>query len=300
MTSYSQALEVQHAVRRLLASAGGRAYLTGLLEDARYRAGISGEWTPATIGDVMAYGVEHGEPYYWSPDICRLVATAAETVPDYRLERTVLPGEAGYFHLASPLPLPPREVGPSDLAGVGWFWSPGDDRLQVTYYVTDFLPTHPGVPTPVSTAAWMVGQTWREALGYLTRVDIVASYPNRAELMLRYVAACLAFIEQPYFGTERVRPERATRKRLAPGWDGDVPSIQVVQLRRPLPSGSGHHDDPRGAEWSCQWPVRPHWRMQACGEGRVERRPVLVRGYIKGDPSKPLKAAAERLFAVVR
>lgn len=298
--TYSQALEVQSNVRRLLQSRDGRAYLVGMLEDAYGARRVSSdEWVPDALADVMTRGVEVGEPYYWAPDICRLISDSAPSLPSYTLQQGVLPSDAGYFHLAAPLPLPAREIGPSDLVGIGWYWGQDFSRLMMTFFTNDCLSTHPGVPLPVSTGSWFVGQTWHECLGWIDRSGVVISYPNRTELMVRYVAACLAFIEQPFIGTEQQRPDRATRKRVL-AETGHEPTIRVVQLRRASGSTTPKDGVSEPIQWSCQWPVRSHWRLQACGEGRSERRPVLVRPYIKGDPTKPLKGSSDRLFAVTR
>jgi hypothetical protein len=297
--TYSQAIEVQQSIRRLLNSPSGAAYVRGCLTDAVERnAGTEEIREGDALMVTMRAGVEHGEPYYWAPDICRLVTNAAATLPSYALRPEVLPSEIGYFHFAVPLPLPPRAVGPSDLAGIGWYWNA--QQIQMTFFTNDCLPTSPGVPLPVTSGAWRTGTTWHECLGWTGDLGVEIAYPNRHELMVRYMAACLAFIEQPYFGVTPHRAERATRKRLErEGWT-DEPTIQVVQLRRSAPQGATGDHDPRHVAWSCQWPVRPHWRMQAVGQDRAERRPVLVRGYIKGDPTKPLKTANDRLFVVTR
>lgn len=298
--SYSQALETQASVRRLLRSPVGHAYLRGILIDATDAGrATDAAYEADALLVAMSTGVERGEPYYWAPEICRLVGDAARTLPSYSLQRGVLPSEAGYFHFASPLPLPPRAVGPSELAGIGWYWQGGE--LQMTFFTDDCLPTSPGVPMPVTSGAWRAGTTWHECLGWMESTGVEIAYPSRHELMVRYMAACLAFIEQPYFGVVAQRAERSARKRLErEGWTYE-PTIQVIQLRRSAgTTGPREHDDPSGVRWSCQWPVRPHWRMQAVGTDRAERRPVLVRGYIKGDPTKPLKAPNDRLFAVAR
>lgn len=89
----------------------------------------------------------------------------------------------------------------------------------------------------------------------------------------------------------RKRIERATRRKPR--------EIMVVKLRR---RSQGETDDQerREIEWGCQWMVSGHWRQQACGPQRSQRRAIWIKPYRKGDPSKPYNERARRVFEVVR
>jgi len=66
--------------------------------------------------------------------------------------------------------------------------------------------------------------------------------------------------------------------------------VRVVQLRKiervaPETPVVGH----KHVEWSCQWPVTAHARMQPYGPQRSLRKLVIVGPYIKGPADKPLR-----------
>jgi hypothetical protein len=76
----------------------------------------------------------------------------------------------------------------------------------------------------------------------------------------------------------------------------DPPSLRVVRLRRPEQKDS---QGSRDVDWSCQWLVEGHWRMQWFPSEGVHK-PVYVHSYVKGPEDKPLKAKTETIFSVVR
>lgn len=64
--------------------------------------------------------------------------------------------------------------------------------------------------------------------------------------------------------------------------------VTVVSLRRTEGArevGESH------VEWSHRWLVRGHWRWQAHGPGRAERKRIWVNGFVKGPEGAPLKVS---------
>jgi hypothetical protein len=98
------------------------------------------------------------------------------------------------------------------------------------------------------------------------------------------------------FVPQRERLPRAAARRAAHARVPDDRMPTVMRLRRKAPARS----DPQGGtvEYSCQWPVRPHWRNQwypSLGEHRAK----LIPGYVKGPADKPLRHA-ERVIEFIR
>lgn len=91
------------------------------------------------------------------------------------------------------------------------------------------------------------------------------------------------------------RADRATRRRLA---EMKLPEhITVVRLRRH--SNPDPNREPGDTNWHHRWIVRGHWRMQACGVGRSERRPIWIHPFIKGPDGAPL-IQSEKVYDLVR
>jgi hypothetical protein len=52
--------------------------------------------------------------------------------------------------------------------------------------------------------------------------------------------------------------------------------------------------------FSCNWVVDRHWRKQAYGPGRTQRKLIVIESYPKGPADKPFKAKPKKVFAVIR
>lgn len=63
--------------------------------------------------------------------------------------------------------------------------------------------------------------------------------------------------------------------------------IHVTTLRRAARSDQNEGDEPEG-RYGHRWVVRGHWRWQACGEGRRERKLTWIAPHVKGPEGAPL------------
>lgn len=118
-----------------------------------------------------------------------------------------------------------------------------------------------------------------------------------------HILAMHLFLQQEWVGTERHRFPRSFRRRYERE-KKPVPEVKTVVLRRAFrPKTAGPGED-SGREYSCQWIVSGHWRRQLCKSlekvGEYEHRPVYVRPYPKGDPSKPLRAPRPTVYVAKR
>jgi hypothetical protein len=92
-------------------------------------------------------------------------------------------------------------------------------------------------------------------------------------------------------------PQRPVRRRLARRGHS-APEVTVVHLRRPEYTPR-HSDGSTGRKVGVRFMVRPHWRHQACGPNRSQRRLILVPPHIKGPIDAPL-THSERVWSVDR
>jgi hypothetical protein len=143
-----------------------------------------------------------------------------------------------------------------------------------------------GCPLGIAIEAWMVGDSW----------DYWREEGGARSPILAYFACFLAFIRQRLLvATTKPILNRHARRRLLRE-RLEEPRVRVVQLRAReyQPREAGEHDP---VDWSCQWPVRPHWHMYHTRDGL---QPRFVGWYIKGPANKPLRIAGATAYEVVR
>lgn len=88
---------------------------------------------------------------------------------------------------------------------------------------------------------------------------------------------------------DRPAKRRAIRKGLPP-------KVSTITLRRT----QGTHDKTDAlVEWQHRWIVRGHWRKQACGHNRQERKRIWINPFMKGPDDKPL-IQSEKLYNLRR
>lgn len=109
-----------------------------------------------------------------------------------------------------------------------------------------------------------------------------ASFPSTNAT--RYLHALWLLLSQTV--TETSSDHVPSSSRRAAARKGIGTGVTVVQLRR---SESSRRRGESTVEWTHRWMVRGHWRWQAHGEGRQERRRMWIDGYVKGPEDTPLR-----------
>lgn len=72
----------------------------------------------------------------------------------------------------------------------------------------------------------------------------------------------------------------------------DAPAVRVIDLSAPrTPRREGTTSGAMRAVPDHRWPVQGHWRNQACGPGRTERKRVWIADHENGPKGKPLGTA---------
>lgn len=92
-------------------------------------------------------------------------------------------------------------------------------------------------------------------------------------------------------------PRPAVRRAQRAGTD---PTVRVLSLggERIVQTGGGEPAAASSREYRHSWIVSPHFRWQACGPGRTERKLTLINAYMKGDPALPL-LGTDRVWRVL-
>jgi hypothetical protein len=299
--NWSQAIEGRLKIAEGVMRPEMRRFLGESLTSAQERRGINPAALEMASDEVIARtyaGALYGSPFYWSPEMCAVISAVAVDMPDWTLTPEMLCVRSGFFWFSEPLALPLWDGERADLAAVGWHLMTDNDGLEVVQTAA-FTNTRldSGVPPlPSNVAAWKIGTTYSDALAF--RDGAMVGYPDRYEAMFRYFACALSFINQSIFVTRHERATRATRKRAEAVLSDSECEVRVVQLRKRANPGE-QTGEARSVEWSHQWVVSGHWRQQFY-PSTGEHRPIFVLPYVKGPEDKPLKAPAERVFAVVR
>lgn len=95
--------------------------------------------------------------------------------------------------------------------------------------------------------------------------------------------------------TRRSQSERATQAVD----DGDYETVIIIDLHKAQPRPRQVGDDQRAQPiYRHQWWVDGHWRQQACGPNRAERRPTFIAPHVKGPTGKPFIAEPERVYVL--
>lgn len=303
--SYSLALDWQADSLRFINSPMGERLCRSQMKTSETDYARAGLGLPPMdyrkYGQCLSDSLEYGEPYYWAPELCELLGETSAEMPDWTFKADLLPSTEGCFYFARPIPLDAwRDEGTNDLAAISWCRIRRATDEAITGVLLAFWTRMDLRPAgvPVTMFAWDYGTALSEVLGIALEAVPVKNTERFIGKARVFAAAC-AFIQQRILVTHPERPERHTRKRAAGLWEHE-PIIRVVQLRRAVTDGRPGDRGGEPIEWSCQWVVRGFWRQQACGPNLSERRPVFVLPYIKGPADKPLKAPADRVFAVVR
>ena len=59
-------------------------------------------------------------------------------------------------------------------------------------------------------------------------------------------------------------------------------NVTIIDMRRPVAAAQDELDGASGRQYRRRWWVGGHWRQQACGPGRTQRKPIWVSPYVKG------------------
>jgi len=176
------------------------------------------------------------------------------------------------------------------------------------------------IPTHVRVSIWVDRKgvlTWRqnlfiaEGLGWAAALDRIEyagdqekvaqtseESADTATVCIRYLLALGAFVSEKIVAVDRGQADRGWRKRaIRQGLDPD-PEVNVVTMRELVHLKADRYGL-GGPDWSCSWLVHSHWRNQFHpSDGSHSLK--LIRPYIKGDRSKPLRVSAPTVRVVKR
>lgn len=284
--------------------------IAGKLEvPARFAGALSGKdlppgFTTASLDEartrihydrLIASRIGAGEMFWVSPDMTGLALDAAGDVPGFTPD-TDLPATAGFMVMGRPLP--PMET---------WVLAAGMAKVPAAL--------------PIEALSWtilegmvfiegycrgtVVGQE-REIESFFEPVRFFRGDAARffdseddgvdpaSHRMMQFLAAASHLMANPAVADRtRLVPKTPGARKAAK--KGRTTDVTVVDLRAPKHVETGEASE-TGRVYTHRWIVRGHWRNQAHGKNRAQRRITWVPSYTKGPAGKPLKET-ERVWA---
>lgn len=234
------------------------------------------------------------DPFYWSSHIASAVLQSAKSLP---ADTTItvdglpgsvmvdgLPGSNGWMWFEKPWP-PGVFTKHVHVHALHWFVM---ESWLVVMPIGGDANDSPSHILDTGCAAAMLG----------TPISEMKNGAIETAIMSFWVASTL-WLQQRVLVADRVKADRASRRRAGIAADDSRGWLNVVNLRR-----AERHDGTTDAEaddgrYACQWVVRGHWRQQFYPSTN-ERRPLWIMPYVKGPEDAPLKAPRSTVFAVTR
>ena len=118
-------------------------------------------------------------------------------------------------------------------------------------------------------------------------------YAGPAGGLIAALGATWLLMSQPTVSD--LRRERVGRGALRDPPDRASADVSIVDLRRLAVDRTGETAVDGERIYRHRWLVRGHWRQQAHGPGRSQRKPVWIESHIKGPAGAPL-LASERVM----
>ena len=249
-----------------------------------------------------ACALQEAELFYVDERMCDLLYVAAESLPEFRLELSDPPSRDGYAWLSRVLQDKDAEETWIPVRAVSWRTFAGGFYISI-HVERDSLVTAANLRRLGFPAVFPLG-AWEATLdGDVTKARFqphmewvkvedqgTAGYNSIATLKSLWL-----MMRQPLAQEILSLPNRTEKRQAARAGYREPPPVRVVQLRRP-PRQPGQGDG-GSVEWHHQWIVRGHWRNQAFGEGRKQRRPVWISPHVKGPEGAPM-LGGEKVYVV--
>lgn len=254
-------------------------------------------------------------PYYVTKDMSTLVQHAADGLDEEDLwDASLAPTSCGFVRFEKPLVM--IDVRNQKMLAHWLTWGPVEGGTMVTLWndtrdpddVVKLLRTQFGPLVDRIQGHWSLlggtGMKRGSSLGparipvpetYAVRLEEEGITPTPFTSAERLVHALWLMLGQTIVDTreEHVRPKYTHQARKM-----NLPTmVTVIDLRRmegvKREAGESH------IEWQHRWVTRGHWRWQAYGAGRTERKRIWIHDFIKGPDDKPL-VISQKVYALRR
>ena len=306
----SMALEMHHELLTWWRTKYALHFVRGWNEKSRETRGLP-YMDPHDRVEHEVHWLGESPTYLVSKDMMALALHAADSMELQFLQPEDLPAKAGLCILPEPLLLLDRYSKHVSFAAFSWSPIRGENERGepitgslLTFYGDRFetRDDYNTICPPPTTAPRLV--MVHERFDAFNKPPQVETDPEAAEWAKQpenkeVVAAskkltwqlplCLWSLMGQTLARKVPEPaERPTRRRLQKaGSPLANKAITVIYLRHVREDGA-EDTSPRSVEWTHRWVVSGHWKMQAYGKGRLERKRIWVMPFVKGPDDAPL------------
>lgn len=273
---------------------------------------VGQDWATAEFASYVdefresAEGARNAELFWVSSDMATVALDASHDMPGVigqdlhwptglMLFETPLPEQttAGLADTHRSLGVPDRhaEAVPVD----GLMWHPTDLGVRIGILVrAERIPEelrHPGAALVNFAAADLpLPADFTDGASFL---DGAAAAPAERDVgVVAFLAAAWHLMAMPAVARARDVQPRTGESRAADTVTVPAGQVRIVDARpmRSVPTDPDESGDEQGdgRHYSSRWVVRGHWRQQAHGPGRAQRRTQWIESYIKGPEDAPL------------
>jgi hypothetical protein len=239
-----------------------------------------------------AEAIKHGELYWVSRDMVDVARDAADSLPEWT-PAIAAPTPTGVLCWAKPAGTVPwnalNSTDPTEVSWDGlWWWSRPDGVLQLQ--PLSRLAKNPELLAPYEVASPLWATSPTLLLEPLRPRTAEVTRSAESSPLVSVIGAAWLLMGQP-----TVAATRALETSTYPSGSGtagpdnrDPNRVSIIELRRPMSPPRNH--DGMGVErvYRRRWWVGGHWRQQACGPDRADRRPKWIAPYVKGPEGAPI------------
>lgn len=221
-----------------------------------------------TFSKHFAHEVEKCDLWWASDDMTKLALGARDNLPDWT-PTFAMPASSGLLHWASNAIT--CDGTPVDTA----IWIKQGSQLHISLYKS--LPSGDLEPAQVS----MV-----ESDEPFSQSSFAIKQDRATAPIVQLIGATWLLMQQPTI-SEIKRTNRGKGHRGKQ--PVEINDVQIINLRTLARDDTEPRKQEGTREYHHRWVVGGHWRQQACGPGRKQRKPVFILPYVKGPEDAPLK-----------
>lgn len=218
------------------------------------------------------------EMFYATSEFTTLLAGAWSSMPLDSMAGAP-PVGTGLVYLQQPLPLETGTVHGTLLArAVTWnVLQPSDQHATplLAVWVTAYDEVHRIGRSEMATVQTKVGRSGDTLDDYQVVGTSMVGQVGMAAMMLLQQDNLVSTEDHGASEAQRKARGRKAQQRKAE-------TVKVVRLRRATRQGMEQAHAAERSERHTRWIVRGHWRQQACGVGRTDRRRIYIAPHYKG------------------